>query len=114
MKKAKLVLLILMVLLAIAGLVVTFKPLMIEENGRTLLIAPHAQKDFKSHEVSNSVYAGSSSLEINSLRLCSLVAKLHGWDRERSYRVPGKYSTEHNVVIFRLYEAETIERVVSS
>ena len=51
---------------------------MIEENGRTLLIAPYAQKDFKSHEVSNSVYAGSSSLEINSLRLCSLVAKLHG------------------------------------
>ena len=86
---------------------------MIEENGRTLLIAPYAQKDFKSHEVSNSVYAGSSSLEINSLRLCSLVAKLHGWDRERSYRVPGKYSTEHNVVIFRLYEAEIIERAVS-
>lgn len=114
MKKAKLVLLILMVLLAIAGLVVTFKPLMIEENGRTLLIAPHAQKDFKSHEVPDPVYAGSSSLEINSLRLCSLVAKLHGWDRERSYLVPGKYSTEHNVVIFRLYEAETIERVVSS
>lgn len=114
MKKAKLVLLILMVLLAIAGLVVTFKPLMIEENGRTLLIAPHAQKDFESHEVPDPVYAGSSSLEINSLRLCSLVAKLHGWDRERSYRVPGKYSTEHNVVIFRLYEAETIERVVSS
>ena len=74
----------------------------------------HAQKDFKSHEVSNSVYAGSSSLEINSLRLCSLVAKLHGWDRERSYRVPGKYSTEHNVVIFGLYEAEIIERAVSS
>lgn len=114
MKKAKLVLLILMVLLAIAGLVVTFKPLMIEENGRTLLIASYAQKDFKSYEVPDPVYAGSSSLEINSLRLCSLVAKLHGWDRERSYRVPGKYSTEHNVVIFRLYEAETIERVVSS
>lgn len=51
---------------------------MIEENGRTLLIAPYAQKDFKSHEVPDSVYAGSSSLEINSLRLCSLVAKLHG------------------------------------
>ena len=114
MKKAKLVLLILMVLLAIAGLVVTFKPLMIEENGRTLLIAPHAQKDFKSHEVPDPVYAGSSSLEINSLRLCSLVAKLHGWDRGRSYRVPGKYSTELNVVIFRLYEAEIIERAVSS
>ena len=43
MKKAKLVLLILMVLLAIAGLVVTFKPLMIEENGRTVLIAPYGQ-----------------------------------------------------------------------
>ena len=38
----------------------------------------------------------------------------HGWDRERSYRVPGKYSTEHNVMIFRLYEAEIIERAVSS
>ena len=87
---------------------------MIEENGRTLSIAPYAQKDFKSHEVPDSVYAGSSSLEINSLRLCSLVAKLHGWDRGRSYRVSGKYSTEHNVVIFRLYEAETIERAVSS
>ena len=75
---------------------------------------PDAQKDFKSHEVPDSVYAGSSSLEINSLRLCLLVAKLHGWDRERSYRVPGKYSTEHNAVIFRLYEAEIIERAVSS
>ena len=94
MKKAKLVLLILMVLLAIAGLVVTFKPLMIEENGRTLLIAPHAQKDFKSHEVPDPVYAGSSSLEINSLRLCSLVAKLHGWDRERTLNCTHKNGQE--------------------
>lgn len=28
---------------------------MIEENGRTLLIAPYAQKDFKSHEVPDPV-----------------------------------------------------------
>ena len=51
-------------------------------NCERIRIEINAQKDFKSHEVPDPVYAGSSSLEINSLRLCSLVAKLHGGTEE--------------------------------
>lgn len=83
---------------------------MIEENGKTLLIAPYEKRDFKSIGVPADVYNGMGCMEVSSMKLCRIIAGIHHWDLERSYRVPGKIHTEHNVAIFSLTEAEVIDR----
>jgi len=84
---------------------------MIEENGKTLLIAPYEKRDFKSIRVPPEVYSGTSCMEVCSMKLCRIIAGLHHWDLDRSYRVPGKIHTEHNVAIFSLTEAEVIDHI---
>lgn len=81
---------------------------MIDEHGESLLISPYGSKDFKSHKVPASVYAGSDSFRICSVRLCRLIASLHSWNANCSYRVPGKYSLKYNVVVFSLTDAVII------
>lgn len=83
---------------------------MIEENGETLLIAPYEKRDFKSHGVPKEVYSGTGAMEVSSMKLCRIIAGLHDWDTNRSYRVPGKVYSEKNVAIFNLKEAELIDR----
>lgn len=81
---------------------------MIDELGKTLLVAPYENMDFKSHKVPMSVYSGSKSFRIFSARLCRLIASSHNWNVNDSYRVPGKYNSKHNVAVFNLADAETI------
>ena len=83
---------------------------MIEENGETLLIAPYEKRDFRSHSVPPEVYAGAGGMEVSSIKLCRIIASLYHWDLNRSYRVPGTIYPEKKVAIFRLKEAELIDR----
>lgn len=83
---------------------------MIEKSGETLMIAPHEKKDFKSHNVPPKVYRGAGRMEISSMKLCHIIAELHHWDLNRSYRVPGKIYAAQKVAIFSLGEAEIIDR----
>jgi len=82
---------------------------MIEESGETLLVAPYEKRDFKSHYVPPVVYNGTGGMEVNSFKLCRMIANLHHWDVSRSYRIPGKVYSEQKVAIFSLSEAEAIE-----
>lgn len=82
--------------------------LMIDEQGRSLLVAPYENTDFKSHSVPVSVYSGINPFRIFSVHLCRLIASSHNWDPSCSYRVPGKYNSKHNVVVFNLNDAKTI------
>jgi len=82
---------------------------MIEENGQTLLISPYEKRDFKSHSVPADVYKGAGCMEVSSKKLCQLIAQLHNWDLNHSYRVPGSINEEHKVVILELAKAEIIE-----
>ena len=86
---------------------------MIEESGETLLILPHDKIDFKSHRVPPGIYNGTRCLELYSMKLCHIIANLHNWDLSRSYRVPGKVFAEKKMAVFRLKEAEIIERAGS-
>lgn len=81
---------------------------MIDEQGRSLLVAPYKNTDFKSHSVPVSVYSGRTTFRIFSVHLCGLIASSHNWDPSCSYRVPGKYNSKHNVVVFNLNDARTI------
>ena len=81
---------------------------MLDEDGNRLLMLPHEKKDFVSHAVPDSVYSGGRHMEVNSKKLCWLLADQHGWDRSRSYRVPGVIVAEKQLAAFDLTQAEQI------
>lgn len=83
--------------------------IMLEENGKRLLIAPYTHKDFRSHRVPSKVYEGTGGMEISSYKLTHIIAGLQKWDLSRSYRVPGKVLEDKKVAIFDLGAAEPIE-----
>lgn len=81
---------------------------LISADGQTLLMRAHENRDLKSHKVPPGVYDGRRSFEISSWRLCEILAKLHGWDLKRSYRVPGVLARDRRSVQFSLAEATVI------
>ena len=84
---------------------------MIGENGHSLLMVPYKKRDFRSHYVPRDVYNGCDSMEINSMKLCRIIAFIHNWDVRKSYRVPGRIFPDEQVVIFNLDRASIIKIV---
>ena len=82
---------------------------MIGENGHSLLMVPYKKRDFRSHYVPRDVYSGCDSMEINSMKLCRIIAFIHNWDVRKSYRVPGRIFPDEQVVIFNLDGASIIQ-----
>ncbi len=83
---------------------------MIGENGSSLLMTPYTKRDFKSHLVSDEVYDGVTSMTVYSIKLCKIIAGIHGWDEDLSYRVPGRIYQRQAAVVFNLKEAEIVTR----
>lgn len=83
---------------------------MISDDGQKLMIAPHESRDFTSHHVPSSTYSGVGGFDVNSQKLCRIIAAKQHWDINKSYRVPGTLVSEKNVAIFSLGEASVIER----
>ena len=81
---------------------------LISADGQTLLMRTHKNRDFRSHRVPRSVYMGERSLEISSNKLCRILAELHSWNLNYSYRVPGAIRKEQNSILFYLAKAEII------
>lgn len=83
---------------------------MIDKDGNSLLMVPYSKRDFISHAVPSKVYTGLDRMEVTSLKLCRIIAGLHGWDMEKSYRVPGVVFPEKHMAVFNLARACTITR----
>ena len=49
-------------------------------------------------------------MEVSSLKLCALIAKMYNWDTDRSYRVPGIVYSQKHIAVFELTAAEVINR----
>lgn len=79
---------------------------LISPDGQSLLMRAYEIRDLKSHKVPPKVYSGRRSFEISSCKLCGILADLHGWNRECSYRVPGIIRQEHRSICFSLAKAE--------
>lgn len=79
---------------------------LISSDGQSLLMRAHETRDLKSHKVSPNVYASRRSFEVSSCKLCGILANLHGWNMEYSYRVPGMITQEHCSICFSLAKAE--------
>lgn len=83
---------------------------LIGENGRALVMTPYSKRDFRSHNVPGNVYDGHTSLEISSMKLCRMIAQIHHWDVDRSYRIPGRIFPEEKIVLYHLDSAVIIDR----
>jgi len=82
---------------------------LISENGKSLIMVPYGKRDFVSHKVPDDVYNGLGSMEICSKKLCMLMARLHHWNPEYSYRVQGEIKEDKRIVVLDLSSAEIIE-----
>lgn len=81
---------------------------MIDDSGSSLIVAPYEKRDLKSHEVPSIVYTSDRSLEINSMKLCRIIADIQNWDLNKSYRVQGRVDKKRKVAIFDLTKNEQI------
>ena len=83
---------------------------LINKEGNSLLMVPYGKRDFISHAVPKDVYSGCDCMEVSSLKLCRIIANLHGWEMDKSYRVPGTVYPEQRMAIFYLPKAVIINR----
>ena len=83
---------------------------MISSDGSTLVMEPYSKKDFHSHRVSQGVYNGSCGMELCSLPLCNIIAGIHQWEADCSYRVPGLIMPQRKIAVFDLKNGKRINR----
>ena len=81
---------------------------MLSQDGQSLALLPYNRRDFRSHEVPHDIYGGIQPLEISSYRLCSILADTHSWNKNCSYRVPGRIVRKQHLALFNLSDAKTI------
>lgn len=86
---------------------------MVADDGHSLLVLPYEKRDLRSHLVPAKAYRSGAhgGMEVNSMRLCKIISKLHGWEANASYRVPGKVLPEQKIAAFDLTRAIPIERL---
>ena len=81
---------------------------LMDDNGNTLVLIPYGKRDLVSHKVPEEAYIGSKDMEISSKKLCRLLAALHKWDTECSYRIPGIILSNRRMVKYDLTKAQSI------
>ena len=81
---------------------------LIARDGQTLMMRPHKCRDFISHKVPREVYGGGRPFEVSSRRLCRVLAGIHGWDCNCSYRAPGKAAEGSKEILFFLDKADML------
>lgn len=84
---------------------------MIDLSGNRLMIVPYKKRDFKSHFVSQKVYADNTGLEISSMKLCKIISRLHNLDEDESYRFPGVVDARKRTAIFDLTKPQAIRQI---
>ncbi len=82
--------------------------LKIDETGNKLMMIPYIKRDFVSHHIPKSVYTSGEGMEISSLKLCRIIANLHGLDLNKSFRFPGVVDVDMQVAVFDLTKAQEI------
>lgn len=82
---------------------------MLDEKGNTLILRPYPKKDFHSHRVPMDVYRGKKHMEVNSRKLCSMIADMRQWNRTISYRVPGVVLPRQQICVFYLNRARPVK-----
>lgn len=79
----------------------------ISEDKRQMLMEPYDKKELTSFKVKRCT-DNRAGMQIRGKRFCNMVIKEMGWDPNSSYRVPGKYFEQQNIVLFDLEGAKEI------
>ncbi len=82
----------------------------IDETGNKLMMVPYIKRDFVSHSIPKSVYTSGDGMEISSLKLCRIIADLHGLDVNKSFRFPGVVDVDLRIAVFDLTKAQEIHQ----
>ena len=83
---------------------------LLSPDGKSLLLVPYSKRDLKSHSVPYEVYRGTGGFTVHSMKLCRILADMHHWDLQRSYRIPGEIHRDRQLIIFNLEAASMIIR----
>ena len=84
---------------------------MLDTTGNNLLVMPYRKRDFKSHSIPRSVYSTGAGMEINSMKLCRIIANLHGLDYDKSFRFPGFVDVDERIAVFDLTKGQEIRQL---
>ena len=82
---------------------------LLDNDGKTLIMIPHAKRDLISHNIPKDVYRGMRYMEVCSKKMCRLLAALHGWNLNSSYRIPGHVYVDQHVAKYDLTKAQLIQ-----
>lgn len=82
--------------------------MMLSRDGNRLLIVPYQKRDFISHKVSKEVYEKKRSMEIYSKKLCTVIGRVHNWNPDKTYCIPGIINTEERTAVFNLLSAKEL------
>ena len=79
---------------------------LLNADGTKIIVQPYDRKEFTSFRVPTDIYhseyVGRRSFRIQSKALCMLLALRLGWDKSKSYRVPGTFFSNQKAMCFDL------------
>lgn len=81
----------------------------VHKDGQSILMEAYDKRNFHSHRVPKK-RVEKGGMEINSMPLCRLLINRFGWDKDQSYRIPGKTYPQQKVAVFDLTAAERIKK----
>lgn len=80
----------------------------VHSDGNSIMVMPYPQQTFTSFRVPKNIYEEDGDMEVHSKMLCEIIGKKHNWDFECSYRIPGRYIPEQNIVVYDFKRASII------
>ena len=80
----------------------------VHQDGTSMILSPFDKKSFTSFRIPANIYDEKGSLEISSKGLCRILANRLNWNVNQSYRIPGKYISSQNIVVYDLTSAAAI------
>lgn len=72
-----------------------------------MVMEPYDKKELTSFKVKRCV-GNNTGMQIRGKHFCNMVEKEMSWDQSGSYRIPGKYFEQQNIVLFNLESAVKI------
>lgn len=81
---------------------------LVNHNGSSMVMQAYDKKEFQSIRVHKNAERTLLQTRFRSAAMCRLMTYVLGWDKNKSYRVPGKYIHSQKIVVFDMPRAEII------
>ncbi len=70
-----------------------------------MAVEPYHRKTFTSFVVPKNLYSYNGAMVVYSKSLCSLLYSRLNWNKDKSYRIPGRILKEYKTAVFDLTNA---------